>query len=103
MQAFSHLPQEVQEAGSTLIPPFILMALCGHDLAHMPQEVQSSARMSALTAFSNILSALCASAAVTDTCPPPNNRARPYFVLTRAISNSGEYFTSPTVLRESST
>ena len=103
MQEDSHFPQEMHFSGSTFIPPLILIALRGQAFAQIPHWVQSSARSSALTAFSKVLSAPLASSAVTDTCPPPKSLALPVFILARAISNSGEYFTSPTVLRASST
>ena len=103
MQDFSHLPQELHLSGSTLIPPFMRMACLGHPFSQMPHSVHISALIRAFTALSNTFLAFLASGAVTETCPPPNSLALPFGSFSSAISNSGEYFTSPTVLRVSST
>ena len=77
MHEASHLPQEVHLSGSTLMPPFILMACLGQDLAQMPHSVHSSARTRAFPALANMRSASSAFSAVTEICPPPNSLARP--------------------------
>jgi len=103
MQDFSHLPQELHLSGSTLMPPLMRMACLGHPFSQIPHSVHISALIRAFTALSNTSLAFFASGAVTDTWPPPKSFALPFGIFSSAISNSGEYFTSPTVLRASST
>lgn len=99
----SHFPQCIHFLASTRNPFFMVMACFLHFFAHIPHEVHICALRSALTLLSKRISASFFSLHTTETCPPPKSLAVPVLVFTSAISNSSEYFTSPTVLKASST
>ena len=103
MQDLSHLPQELHLSGSTLMPPSMRMAFRGQPFSQIPHSVHIWARIRALTDLSKILVTFLSSGAFTDTCPPPNSLALPTGSLSRAISYSPSYLTSPTVRRASAT